>query len=67
MEKKRKRDTEHAALVKKTADIAGVSLDYVRKVIRMDRESEEVMNVYMTLKEGENELKAAVRKLVPFN
>ena len=67
MEKKIKRDTEHAALVKKTADITGLSLNYVRKVIRMDRENDRVMNVYMTLKEGENELKAAVRKLVPFN
>lgn len=67
MDKKRKRDVEHAALVKKTADITGYSTNYVGKVLRMDRENSDVLAVYMELKEGDNALKQAVRKLVPFN
>jgi hypothetical protein len=60
-----KRNAALAARVNKTADITGVSKDFVRKVINGERENETVFSVYMSLYEGENELVKEVKKLVP--
>ena len=67
MEKNNKRDAWKASLAIKTAQITHVSPRYVRMVINGDRENQDVMNVNMTLMEGENKLLKTVRELVPFN
>lgn len=67
MEKKIKRSASNASLVQKTAEITGKKTNYVRKVLRADRENQTIMNVYMSLMEGENKLLEAVRELVPFD
>ena len=76
MEKKstpaNERDIERAAIIKKTARINGVSDRYVRMVMENERENENVVFVFMTLKEGiqkleDNLLLKAVKELVPLN
>ena len=67
MEKKIKRDAFRASLVQKTAQITGLKENYIRKVLRSDRENETVMSVYMALLEGSNELVKQVKELVPFD
>ena len=64
--KTKKRDVHKASLVKKTADICGVSESYVYKILDCDRDNENVMATYMTLMQGENQLLEEVKKLVPF-
>lgn len=63
-----KRDTESAAIVKKTARICEVSPRYVRMVISGDRSNETVMTTYMNLLEAntttEENLKKARRLTV---
>lgn len=70
MEKTRKRDTERAARIIKTARIAGVSEKSVRRVLNGEQENEYVLDVYMALAEEdekiENELIEAVKELIPF-
>lgn len=48
-----------------TANIHGVSADYVRKVIRGDRENEAIVKTYMEIVEQDNLLLEAVKKAVP--
>ena len=66
MEKNKKRESWKASLAQKTAEITHVSTRYVRYVINGEYENQNVMNVYMALMEGENELLARVKELVPF-
>lgn len=47
-----------------TASICGVSADYVRKVIRGDRNNDRVFDTYMYLRDGKNNLVKAVEKAV---
>lgn len=58
--KKQKRD-DTATIV---ADIMGVTADYVRKVINGDRENEDILAVYMELKQGKSRLVEAVRHAI---
>lgn len=67
MEKKGQRDTQRAAIIKKTAEIVGVSERYVRLVLNGDRENQDVVLVFMELSEGSTKLVQQVRKLVPLN
>ena len=59
---KRRRDV--ASLV---AEIHGVTADHVRKVIRGDRENEEIVLTYMEILERDSMLLIAVKKAVPFD
>jgi excinuclease UvrABC helicase subunit UvrB len=59
---KRRRDV--ATLV---AEIHGVTADHVRKVIRGDRENEQILTTYMEILEGDSLLLIAVKKAVPFD
>lgn len=61
------RDSEKTFMVKKVAEIMGVSTSKVYKVLSGDREDEEVFSAYMDLKEGVNDLVEAVKKIVPFS
>lgn len=68
-EKTKHRDAENAAIVKRVADIHGVSTRYVNMVRNGERNNESVLNSYMELKETLNENTAmlkAVNELVPF-
>ena len=67
MAKTKTRDAIRAARVIKTAEIVGGTTNYVNKVLACERDSEEVMVVYMSLQEGENKLLESVKKLIPFN
>lgn len=72
MRKTSKRDSVVAARVKKTAEIMGVSIRTVQKVIKGDQMNKNVLNTYMELEEGEEELfnnilLRTVERLVPFN
>lgn len=62
-----RRSAEKAAIVAKTAEIRGVSIRQVYRVISGDQENEAVFSTYMTLLEEFNKLPDAVRQLVPFN
>jgi hypothetical protein len=61
-----KRNAIRASRVKKTAELTGFSESYVRKILNTQRENEKVLEVYMSIVEGENALLDAVRKAVPF-
>lgn len=65
--KTRKRDTRRAATILDTAELVGVSQSEVQKVLRGDRENEQVVAVFMEIQEGKNALLNAVKKLIPFN
>ena len=67
MDKKGNRDAIRAARVKRTAEITGVSERHVNRVMIGDQENDKVVLVFMELKEGENKLVEAAKKLVPFN
>ncbi|RTL47227.1 MAG: hypothetical protein EKK39_14755 [Sphingobacteriales bacterium] len=64
---KRGRDVKRAALVKKTAELMGVSQRYVNMVLAGERDSDCIISCYMELLEGENLLLEKVRQLLPFN
>jgi len=66
MEKTKKRDTEKAARILKTARIAGVTPRSVERVLNQEQQNQKVMTIYMELLEGENVLVQAVKELVPF-
>lgn len=57
----RRRDV--AALV---AEIHGVTADHVRKVVRGDRENEQILATYMHIIENDNMLLRAAKDVVPF-
>ncbi len=72
----KKRDAETAARVKLTADITGLDVRSVYRIISGDQNNPKVLEVYMQLQEGtimlaetikENLLLKAVNELVPFN
>jgi hypothetical protein len=66
LRKTRGRDSETATRVKRTADLVGVSTYHVWRVIRGDSVNEKIMETYMFLLEGEqNLLVEAVKNLVP--
>lgn len=67
MNKPKKRDAEMAFRVKRVAELTGVTTDLIYKVLRGDRNNEEVFTTYMELKERDNKLLDEVKKLVPFN
>lgn len=62
-----RRSAATASLVKRTAELMGVTEQLVYKVLRGYRTNEQVMACYITLLEGETQLLDAVKKLVPFN
>jgi hypothetical protein len=49
------------------AGIHGVTADHVRKVIRGDRENDQILATYMQIIENDNLLLQAAKKIVPFN
>jgi hypothetical protein len=57
----RRRDV--AALV---AEIHSVTADHVRKVVRGDRENEQILATYMLIIENDNRLLRAAKDVVPF-
>ncbi len=57
----RRRDV--AALV---AEIHSVTADHVRKVVRGDRENEQILATYMHIIENDNMLLRAAKDVVPF-
>lgn len=63
------RDAESRAIIRRTARITGYSESYIEKVIKGDRQNELIFKTYMELlehgDEKENELKMAVKELVP--
>jgi hypothetical protein len=67
MEKTKKRDSAKAARVQKVANMAGVSIRQVYRVINGDQDNEDILSAYMELLEGENQLLVAVKELIPFN
>lgn len=67
MDNSNSRDIIRAANIKKTAEIVGVSPRFVNYVLNGDRESEDVLSVFMLLQEGENKLLQAVKELLPFD
>ena len=62
-----KRDVVRAALIKKTAEIMGVSPRYVRMVLADTRKNDNVLYCFMELEERENLLLQEVKSLIPFN
>lgn len=66
MKKLNQRSSENAFRVKRVAEITGLKSNSVEKIIRGDRENEEVFTTYMELLERDNALLAEVKKLVPF-
>ncbi len=66
MEKPNKRSAEVAFRVNRVAEITGLKPNTIYKVIRGDRENEEVFTTYMELLERDNALLEEVKKLVPF-
>ena len=67
MKKPNKRSAENAFRVQRVAEITGLKPNSVEKIIRGDRENEEVFTTYMELLERDNALLDEVKKLVPFN
>ncbi len=67
MRKTVKRNAWQASLVQKTAEITGFSGRHVRRVINGEFDNELIMNTYMKLYEGENELLKEVKNAVPFS
>lgn len=71
-DKTKLRDPKKAFLVKKTAELHGVSTSLIYKILSGDRENDEIFMTYMDLKEGidsliqENEMLQEVKKLLPF-
>lgn len=66
MEKTNPPKTKRRDVATLTAAVHGVSADYVRKVIRGDREHEGILTTYMEIVEQDNKLLSAVKKAVPF-
>jgi len=66
MEKTTTRDIERAALINKTADMAGVTTRSVRRVLDGDQKNDKVLDAFMMLEEGENLLVQAVKELIGF-
>ena len=67
MDNSNKIDIYRAAKIKRTAELVGVSQRFVNYVLNGERESEDVMAVFMELQEGENKLLKAVKELLPFD
>jgi hypothetical protein len=49
------------------AEIHGVTADHVRKVVRGDRENEEILATYMQIIKNDNLLLQAVKNVLPVN
>jgi hypothetical protein len=54
-------------VAKLVAGIHGVTADHVRKVIRGDRENDQILATYMQIIENDNLLLQAVKNTVPFH
>lgn len=67
MEKRKHRDAETAARVKRIAEMFGISKRQVRRVISGDSSNEAVLRAYMEMAEGENLLIQEVKTIVQFN
>jgi hypothetical protein len=70
MGKRNKIDAIMVARAKKTAELTGYSYRYIRYVIECERNSDKVMQVYMTLQEEEEEvfkrlMTQQINKMVP--
>ena len=65
MSKSYSRNIERAALIQKTADITGVSVRHVRRVLESEKKNETIVEVYMTLSELSNQLVDEVKRIVP--
>ena len=62
------RDNRKALIVKKVAEKNRVSTNLVYKVLAGDRDNEQILSDYLTIKEEvDNAIVNAVKKLVPFN
>ncbi|WP_158085295.1 hypothetical protein [Niastella vici] len=49
------------------AEIHGVTADHVRKVVRGDRENQEILATYMQIIKNDNLLLQAVKNVIPEN
>lgn len=65
MENKKKRDAIQASRVLRIAEKMGVSKRHVYRVIKGQCENEEILAMYITLCEMENEIIDEVRRIVP--
>lgn len=65
MEKTNPPKTKRRDVATLTAEIHGVTADYVRKVIKGDRENEAILATYMEIVEQDNKLIQAVKNAVP--
>lgn len=63
-EKKGNRDTIDAARRIKCAQITGVTVRQVRRVLNAESENDLIVSVYMQLVEGENELENQIKQTV---
>ncbi|MBX6361274.1 MAG: hypothetical protein IRZ03_14480 [Acidobacterium ailaaui] len=57
-----RRKSRNSDLARLTAEICGVSEDYVRKVIKGYRRNERVLRVYFMIRLGKEKLLAEVKK-----
>ncbi|MBS1747219.1 MAG: hypothetical protein JST21_13700 [Bacteroidetes bacterium] len=64
------RDITRAAMIKKTAEITGVSQRHVQRMVngyqKITDRNEQVFAVFMDLTEGTNSLIESVKKVAPF-
>lgn len=67
LNKTNKRDIERAAIIKKTADLHNISRRQVHRILNGENENKAVVETFMFLFEGENQLLQAAQNLVPFN
>lgn len=67
MKETRKRNAEMAFRVKRTAELTGLSPESIYRILRGDRNNDEVWLTYMELRERDNKLMEEVKKLVPLH
>jgi hypothetical protein len=67
MKQKSERKLRRRDVATLVADIHGVTADHVRKVMRGDRENDQILATYMHIIETDNLLLQATKKAVPFN
>jgi len=67
MQENNKKSTNRRDVATLVATIHGVTADHVRKVIRGDRENEQILATYMHIIEQDNWLIQAAKSIVPFH
>lgn len=62
-----KKDSQNSFIVKKVAELHGVTPRYVNYILEGKRKNDEIFMTYMDIYEGTNTLVEEVKKLIPFN